>query len=486
MFNKKLTKKLFLHFVFLTIFCKELFAQTSSGLSLEDYLSQVQNQNLTIEKSLKNADSFELLKQKAQLISAIKLYGFSEYSFAEPNRALQFIRYKSVKNQNSRIGLSQNSSYGINTNIYYSLNNTRYVDFNTNFTTNPLASKNYQAIPVAELNIPLWQNFLGKSTRARQDSALFENEAQKLSAQALSLNELVGAEKSFWLMVYAQKAYEIQTRALNSAQKILNYLAKKEQMNLAEKGDVLQAKAMVESKKLAVNQAENFLKISARDFNKRRNLQHDYVEEKLVSFDINKLINLKFDAQRKNDRLDIKSQKAMVEASVAQAKIEEESNKPALNLYASYSLNQVENNRINALSNTFDRNAPNGKIGLELSMPVNIGLSADIRRGARIKASAEKVSYREKLLQQEIDWINLQQNLHDYQENLKLSNQVEQIQKIKLENERNLLSRGRTSTYQILVFEQEYSNSELTTQQLAQKLHELIADQKLYQSELKN
>ena len=35
--------------------------------------------------------------------------------------------------------------------------------------------------------------------------------------------------------------------------------------------------------------------------------------------------------------------------------------------------------------------------------------------------------------------------------------------------------------YQILVFEQEYSNSELTTQQIAQKLHELIAEQKLYQ-----
>ena len=67
------------------------------------------------------------------------------------------------------------------------------------------------------------------------------------------------------------------------------------------------------------------------------------------------------------------------------------------------------------------------------------------------------------------------------QENLRLATQIENAQKAKLENERNLLTRGRTSTYQILVFEQEYSNSELTTQQIAQKLHELIAEQKLYQ-----
>ena len=282
-------------------------------------------------------------------------------------------------------------------------------------------------------------------------------------------------------MVFAQKTLEIQNRALNSAQKILNYLSKKERMNLAEKGDVLQAKAMVESKKLAVKQAENFLKISARNFNKKRNIENENVQEKLISFDIQKLQNTKFFTQKKSDRLDVKSQKAQVEASVAQSKIEEENNKPSLNLYTSYSVNQVEANRIDAVSSTLNKSAPTGKIGLEFSMPINIGLSSDIRKGARIKASADKISYREKLLQQEIDWQNLQENLKDYQENLRLSTQIENAQKAKLENERNLLTRGRTSTYQILVFEQEYSNSELTTQQIAQKLHELIAEQKLYQ-----
>ena len=177
----------------------------------------------------------------------------------------------------------------------------------------------------------------------------------------------------------------------------------------------------------------------------------------------------------------MKSQKAQVEASVAQSKIEEENNKPSLNLYTSYSVNQVEANRIDAVSSTLNKSAPTGKIGLEFTMPINIGLSADIRKGSRYKASADKISYREKLLQQEIDWQNLQENLKDYQENLRLATQIENAQKAKLENERNLLERGRTSTYQILVFEQEYSNSELTTQQIAQKLHELIAEQKLYQ-----
>jgi outer membrane protein TolC len=474
-------KKLFLYFAILAIFCKQSLAQNPSTLSLDQYLEQVKGQNLTIEKSEKNVESFELLKQKAKLVSAVKLYGFSESSFAEQNRALQFFRYQSVQYQNNRIGLSQNSEFGLNSNIYYSLNNTKYKGFNSALASSNLAIQNSQAIPVIELSIPLWQNLFGASTRARRDASFFENEAQKLSAKALSIAELIDAEKGFWTMVFAQKTLEIQNRALNSAQKILNYLSKKERMNLAEKGDVLQAKAMVESKKLAVKQAENFLKISARNFNKKRNIENENVQEKLISFDIQKLQNTKFSTQKKSDRLDVKSQKAQVEASVAQSKIEEENNKPSLNLYTSYSVNQVEANRVDAVSSTLNKSAPTGKIGLEFSMPINIGLSSDIRKGARIKASADKISYREKLLQQEIDWQNLQENLKDYQENLRLATQIENAQKAKLENERNLLTRGRTSTYQILVFEQEYSNSELTTQQIAQKLQELIAEQKLYQ-----
>ena len=113
-------KKLFLYFAILAIFCKQSFAQNPSTLSLDQYLEQVKGQNLTIEKSEKNVESFELLKQKAKLVSAIKLYGFSESSFAEQNRALQFFRYESVQYQTNRIGLSQNSEFGLNSNFYYS------------------------------------------------------------------------------------------------------------------------------------------------------------------------------------------------------------------------------------------------------------------------------------------------------------------------------------------------------------------------------
>ena len=173
-----------------------------------------------------------------------------------------------------------------------------------------------------------------------------------------------------------------------------------------------------------------------------------------------------------------------MKAAIADAKIEEESNKPQLNLYGSYSLNQVESNTAQAISSSLDLNAKSGKIGMEFSMPINFGLTSDIRRGAVKSASAAKMSYRQKVFEQENDWLNLLQNLNGYKENLKLACEIETTQKLKLEHERKLLEQGRTSTYQVLLMEQDYSGSQLNTQQTAYKLSEFIAELKLYQNQV--
>ena len=108
-------------------------------------------------------------------------------------------------------------------------------------------------------------------------------------------------------------------------------------------------------------------------------------------------------------------------------------------------------------------------------------MSSDIRQGARQSASAAKITYHQKVFEQENDWQNLVQNLEIYKENLGLAQAIEAAQKSKLENERKLLKQGRTTTYQILLFEQDFLNSEMTTIQLAYKMAALMAQQKLYQ-----
>jgi outer membrane protein TolC len=469
----------------LTLFLAIIFCANSAlSLSLSEYIEQVKNQNLSYESANINADAYELLQEKAKLVNAITLYGYTEKGFAEQNQALQIFRYSKTYSQKNQVGFTHNSSFGLSSNLYYSLNKITYKDLNTGNLPNPgLAASNFQATPVIELSLSLWQNRLGAQNKASRDSIYFSNQSQKFTARSLSLTELIESEKIYWDMVYAKRAVEIQKQALDSAQQIFDYVSRRAKMNLGEEGDVLQAKALLESKKLLLKQAQNDERIAARNFNKQRFLNSDEVKEELENFDMKKLEKFLVPKIRDSDRLDIKASEAQFKSAVANAKLEEENNKPILNLYGSYAVNQIERNSQRAIDNSFNQVGESGKIGVNFSMPVNFGLSSDIRRGAVKNASAAKMEYRWKVFEQENDWLSLITNLSSYKDNLNLALEIEKSQKLKLENERKMLKQGRTDTYQVLLFEQDFSNSKLTTVRIAHDLLHLTSDLKLYENQ---
>ncbi len=478
-----LKNKLVLLLSLAIIFCSKVaFAQNSKALLPEEYLSQVRGQSLSYLASEQSIEAFEKLKEKAKLVTAFTFFASTQNGFTEQNQVLQIFRYTSVYSRNSQVGISQTADFGLSTKLYYSLNHTTYKGLNTSSLANPaLAQSNYQGTPVIEVILPLWQNRFGSSTKATKDAAYFSSEYQKLNAKASSVATVVAAEQSYWNLVSTRRVVEIQKNALRSAEQILSYVTKKEKMNLGEKGDVLQAKALLELRKLSLKQAENDEKLAARDLNKNRYIDSNEVPEKLAAFDFAKLKNFLVPKIKERDRFDVKASEANMKATVANARIDEENNKPSLNAFGSYSQNQITAGFNDAISATPDRVGRSATVGLKLSVPLNFGMSSDIRQGARQSASAAKITYHQKVFEQENDWQNLVQNLEIYKENLGLAQAIETAQKSKLENERRMLKEGRTTTYQILLFEQDFLNSEMTTIQLAYKMAALMAQQKLYQ-----
>ncbi len=476
-----LKNKLIFFLSLLTIFCGQSFAQNSQTLSIEDYISQVQGQNLSYISSNENAEAFEKLKAKAKLITAFNFFATTQNSFTEQNQALQIFRYTSVYNRNNQVGISQTADFGLSTKLYYSLNHVTYKGLDTSSLKNPsLATSNYQGSPVIEVSLPIWKNRFGSSTRASKDAIFYTNEYQKLTAKSISVNALIAAEQGYWNLVAMRRAVEIQKSALKSAEQIFNYVGKKEKMNLGEKGDVLQAKALLELRKLSLKQAENDEKLAARDFNRQRYIDSAKVLEKLSSFDFNKLKNFLVPKIKAADRFDVKASQASMNLAVANAKIDEEGAKPDLSIYGAYSQNQVTSGINDAVSAIPERTGRYAMLGLKLSVPINFYTTSDIKSGARQSAAAARNSYRQKAFDQETEWKILVQNLEISKENLALTQKIELAQKLKLENERRLLKQGRTTTYQILLFEQDYLNSQLMTIQLAYKMLALISQKKLY------
>lgn len=456
-------------------------AQHSQALSLAEYLEQVKNNNLTYTYANEQVEASQLLKKKADLVTAIRLFGTYQDGFNQQNQGTPILKYNSLYSRNYQLGLSQTSDLGITTQLSYVMNHYTYKGLNSSNYANPsLASSNYQTSPVLSVSLPLWQNRFGAATQASQDSLFFQNEAQKLNAQSVSLSSLVLAEKSYWQLAAARKIVEIQRVTLQQAQAILQYVTKRYRMNLGDNSDVLQASALAEQKNLDLQQAQNDEKLAARNFNKQRYLDSSQVDEALADIDFKKLEKIFVAKIRAENRFDVKASEAQMKANVAAAKLEEETNKPSLNLTGYYALKGVEAGATSATRHGFDPNGKEGAVGLNFSVPINFELTSDIRRGAIKNASVAKVTYRQKIFDQENDWNNLIQNLEYFKENLVLARKLESIQNSKLENERIRLKQGRTTTYQILTFAQDYSKSQLTSVQMAYQLLSLIADKKLY------
>lgn len=462
--------KFFIFLIFLT------FSRNSFALSLEEYLAQTKEQNLGYISSQVSAESSNLLSKKAFLLTSPNFFFDAQTGFEKQNQAVTFVRYHELKTENYSVGIEQDFSFGLSGKFYYNLNRNEY----QGLTSTAFVPINYETNPVLQLTLPLWQGALGEQIKAKRDAIYYSNQSNQFNSQTNSIDFIVEAEKSYWQLVAARKIVIISKEALKQARKLLQSASKKVKMNLGEKADVLQANADVESKKLQLKQAENDAKIAARNFNQKRYVNSDIVDEKLSEINFDALEKLSIQKEMPAVRADVKAAAANAKLAVANAKIEEESNRPKLDLSGQYGFNGLETRRSNAVNNSFSQNGDEGYIGIKFSMPLAIGLQFDIKQGAKSSASAARMNYRQKIFDQEQDWQNLLQNLQNYQENLHLSRQIENLQKLKLENERNLLKKGRSSTYQVLLFEQDYNQARINTIKNAYQLLSLIAEKKEY------
>ena len=459
-----------------------LFSSNCFALSLDEYLSQIKEQNFGYQSSNISTSSSNLLSKKAFLLTSPNFFVDSKAGFENQNQAISFVRYKKLNTQNYSIGVEQNFSFGLNGKFYYNINRNDYQGLSSSL----YPSTYYQTNPVLELDIPLWQGFLGSKIKANRDSIYYGKQADKFNFSDNSARFLVEAEKSYWQLVATKRIVLISKNALAESKKILQNSIKKANMNLGEESDILQARADVESRKLQLKQAENNARIAARNFNQKRYIDSDVVDEDLSKIDFTYLETLPIEVKMRSNRADIKAADASTKSAIALAKVEEESNKPKLDLYGGYGFNGLGFNKYDALSDSFSRNGDVGYVGIKFQMPLAIGLQSNIKKGAKASAKASKMNYRQKLFDQQNDWQNLVQNLQDYQENLVLNRKIENLQKAKFKNEQRLLKQGRSSTYQVLRFEQDYNQAQINTIQNAYQLLTLLAEKKLYELQANN
>ncbi|MFT6219618.1 MAG: hypothetical protein ACJAVG_000316, partial [Rickettsiales bacterium] len=351
-------------FLFLVLFSKSAFA-----LSLQEYLNQVKNDNSGYISAKTSAESAQLLSKKSLLLTTPNLFINAQSGFEKQNQAISFVRYEQVNTQNYSIGIEKDFSFGLNSKFYYNIDRSAYQGLNSAAFV-PIS---YQTNPVLEFTMPLWKDRFGSTIKSKQAAIIHENQANRFSSQFAMTNFQIDATKSYWNLVAAKEIVKISKESLLQAKKILNLVSRKSRMNLGEKSDVLQARADVARKKLQLKQAQNNTQIAARNFNKKRYLESEEVSESLQKIDYSALNKLSFALDMPISRDDVRASLSVLKTQIANAKIEEENNKPKFDVYGSYGLKGLETTRVEAINQSFSQNGDNGYIGMKFSIPIAIG-----------------------------------------------------------------------------------------------------------------
>lgn len=464
--------------LFLSLCVTPVFANFSD-LSLDKYLSQVIKKNYGVNSSEYAIYSALLRQEEAKLLTQPSLFAEGQYLKNSLDSIGSVITGNAGQTQSYKLGLSETTPYGIEGKVYYSYQKQILNGVGLNILSPLQSAQIFSSSPVFELSVPLLRNWAGKETRATRQVLKSQSLLTKFSENYKIKSQLAQAESAYWKLAICRQIVNIQMESLERAQKITSWVSDRKKLRLAEDSDLLQANAAVETKKLDIQNAIEDEKLAAHNFNSLRGSDQEKVNENLISYNKSSLAQIKFPIYQ-GPKDDVKAALQERNINVANAMLGIEKNKPNVELYGSYAFNG--NNPVfnQAIADSFTTNYPSTAIGVRLSIPLNMKGASRIRNGYRIQIESANYQYKQLVYDDKRQWQGLILQFNNIKKRLNIASQLEHIQQQKLNTEKERLLFGKTTTFQVLTFEQDYANAQLSKLIIQDQLLSVYAQTSLW------
>lgn len=456
-------------------------ALAAKPLTLEGFLGQVNEASPALRASDASARSFESLSDTGSLVTSPYVFGSwknlddkQEY----PNSAIQGSRTQA--NQFSA-GLGLNSSVGLNAVYTYNVTRTEITGAQPAFLPLPDYYTNYNKL---ELSQSLLRNGFGSETRAQRDAMNSANRARAYGARYQNLAQTVEAEAAYWRLAFARRTLDIQKDSLDRSERALQWAKRRVGLQLGDRSDLLQAQASYDLRRLELSNAEEEIRNAARAFNIFRNQEGDKVADALYIPTLDEILRRTEKVEPAGTRLDLKAAEEQQRLSLANAQLENEKVKPQLDLVASLAWNGRDAARGAANSEAFSSKHPTTALGVNFRMPLALGLVKRSLEGGALAQEAANLNFDFQRMESDRSWDELVSKLKEARGRLALLRTIEAVQKDKYENERQRLMKGRTTTYQSIIFEQDYATTQLSSLRSQYEVLQLQAQMKLFRGEM--
>lgn len=445
-------------------------------LTLENFLRQVEEKNQSVTASKLIAESADDRTDEGKLI-------FRPSVFAQAQAASDKKPTTNVNAQGDRtdynffaVGLTQQFNFGLQGKLGYNFSHTKIYNASPAFLPR---SDFHDGVASLELSQSLWRNFWGKESRSQETIITSQAQANKYGETYKIKATLAQAENLYWSLSQLRKVVKVQKESLERAQKIRSWNQRRLNSGLAENSDFLQSDANTKARDYELKTALQDEKNLQRAINSLIGVNSDQFNEDLESVDSSKIKSLEL-PHKAELRDDTKAALELQKISKASSDLSIEKNKPVFEVYGSYALNGRDADKNQAVTNSFKTDHDTKAIGLRFVAPLDFGTTSNNISGYKKEQIAAEQNFQRKLFEQEQQWNDLTSKFDDAKIKLSLVEKIEEAQKVKATNERDRLSKGRTVTFQVLNFEQDYAQSELARIQSETNILNIYSQLKIF------
>ena len=452
-------------------------ALAQDEITIDEFLKEVRTKNQGVAGAISSSEGGQARSKEGEMLTSPIFFTEAEFSSDGKIPEIAITTYDRIERHRYSLGVKKAFSFGLEAKIYYLLGHVNYVNMTAPF---PMTPPNFfDARPTFEFSQQLWGGGMGRITRANQEIAEASALGNSFKARYEARMLLNAAEESFWNLSLMRERTEVARTSLEQSRKIHKWNAERVRRNLADEVDELQAKAAMEVAELEYQTAVDMERQACRIFNKFRNVASDEVTLELPELETESLLTRRV-AEAKPERDDVKAAEQAQKAAVASGVLANEKLRPTLELYGMYGANGRNFDLGTSLINPYQAGRPSFAVGLRFNVPLDASVTSASMAGILKEQMGAELTFRQKQADLMQDFQDLSRTLKELRNRLKLSRSIAEAQKTKLERERTRLTSGRTTTFQVLIFEQDYARSRAAEISAKLELVRAITKMKLY------
>jgi outer membrane protein TolC len=448
----------------------------AASLDFETYLSQVRTQNAGIQGSQQVVQGASDRASEGELVTTPFLIGSLGRSWDKSPKANPLASGSRTIADSWTLGVSKLWSFGLQSQVSYQVIHAELSGTSSAFVPMPVFT---EAKPVVELSLPLWQNLFGRSTRAQARGIEMAAKATSAAEDFALRQKLSQAELAYWKLLFAREVLVIQKESYERSQRQRDLASRRVNLRLADESDLLQSESALKLRSLEWELAKNEERSARLSLNSWRGIDGDQVPEQFPPL-VKEVTRITVPTHLR-PRADARALEAQTQAAIASSEQAIERGKPSLELYSSLSWNGRRDRFGEASQDSWGSSYPNHMVGIRLKAPLDLSAISEAQGGYAREILGNQAKLERKLFEDRSDWEELNRKVNEARGRLELVRALEAAQKVKYSNERDRQSRGKSTAFLVLSFEQDLANAQLSRVRAELELATLLSQLRTYE-----